>query len=134
MTPRPGADHTALPGGPPLSSVAGGFGAAASAYLRAFAGLFGLELRETGNHALVLASLAVGFLVTATLAYLFLLAIFAVALAGWLGGGWIAATSILFVFHLVLASALLWMLLKLGRRPLFPGTREAVSREIRRIS
>lgn len=134
MTPRPGADRTTLPGGPSLSSVAGDFGAAVSAYLRAFAGLFGLELRETGSHALVLVTIAAGFLVTITLAYLFLLAIFAVALAGWLGGGWIAATAILFVFHLMLAAGLLWMLLKLGKRPLFPGTREAVNREIRRIS
>lgn len=134
MTLRPGADRSTLPAGPSLSSVVGEFGTALSAYLRAFAGLFGLELRETGSHALVLATLAVGFLVTITLAYLFLLVILAVVLAGWMGGGWIAATAILFVFHLALAAALLWMLFKLGRRPLFPGTREAVNREIRRIS
>ncbi|MBU3664296.1 MAG: hypothetical protein FGM15_00250 [Chthoniobacterales bacterium] len=134
MSPDSGEDRTPPPEGLSLSSAGGDFGRAASAYLRALGGLLGLELRESGSHVLLLAGLALGFAIAATLAYLFLIVAMAVSLASWMGGGWFATAAILFIFHLLVAAVLLLVLVKRGRRPLFPGTREAVRREISRIS
>jgi hypothetical protein len=91
-------------------------------------------LRETGGHALALAGLAVAAIFAGVFAYLFLLLAIVVALSSWFGGGWLAVMLVLFVFHLVLAGALVLVLRGLAMRPLFPGTREAMRRELERLS
>jgi uncharacterized membrane protein YqjE len=133
MNPAPGAERPATPEPPGLSAAAGNFASSVSRYLQAFSGLLGLELRETGLQALILALLAVAAIVALVFAYLFLLLGATIALVGWLGGGWIAALLGLFVLHLALAAVLLLVLRAKARRPLFSGTREALRREVERI-
>jgi hypothetical protein len=129
-----GADHPLPPEEPSLPDATRGFVSAAIRFLRAMTGLFGLELRETGGHALALAGLAVAAIFAGVFAYLFLLLAIVMALSSWFGGGWLAVMLVLFVFHLVLAGALVLVLRGLAMRPLFPGTREAMRRELERLS
>jgi uncharacterized membrane protein YqjE len=103
-------------------------------FLQALTGLLGLELRETGAQALVLGLLGVAIIVAAVFAYLFLLLGATMLLVGWLGGGWLAALFGLCLFHLVLAVILVLVLRGRAVKPLFPGTREALRREMQRLS
>ncbi len=135
MDPASGADRPAPPESPGLTTAAGGFTAAAARFLRALTGLFGLELRETGWHALAMAALAVGLIASAVIAYLFLLAgviFFVVARLD--GGGWLWVLLTVGALHLLAAAALLYVLMRVARHPLFPGTREALRREMERLS
>ncbi len=134
MNPAPGAERPAPKAESALSSATSTFASSAARFFRAFTGLLGLELRETGEQALWLASLAVGFIVAGVFAYLFLLLGISMALANWLGGGWMAVLLGLFGFHLILAGALLGVLIQRARQPLFPGTREAIQREVDKLS
>ncbi len=134
MDPASGADRPAPPEPPGLTTAGGGFAAAVARFLRALTGLFGLELRETGAHALVLALLGVAFIVASVFAYLFLLTALVVAVAGMLGGGWVASLLALCVLHLLLAAVLWIVVAGRAKRPLFPGTREALRREMERLS
>lgn len=129
-----GADQPLPPEEPSLPDAARDFVSAAVRFLQALTGLFGLELRETGGHALVLAGLAVAVIVTGVFAYLFLLLAVVVAFTTWLGGGWLAVMLAMFVLHLLLAVALVVLLRNRAIRPLFPGTREAMRREMERLS
>lgn len=129
-----GADQPLPPEEPSLPDAARDFVSAAVRFLQALTGLFGLELRETGGHALVLAGLAVAVIVAGVFAYLFLLLAVVVAFTTWLGGGWLAVMLAMFVLHLLLAVALVVLLRNRASRPLFPGTREAMRREMERLS
>jgi uncharacterized membrane protein YqjE len=102
--------------------------------LQALTGLLGLEMRETGAQALLLGALAVAAIVAAVFAYLFLLLGATMLLVGWLGGGWLAALFGLCLFHVILAVVLALVLRARAAKPLFPGTREALSREMQRLS
>lgn len=134
MSAAPGADPKPRGEEPGLQQAAADFSSAASRFLRAFTGLFGLELRETGFHALWLGLLSVALIVACVFAYFFLLLGVTLVLAGWFGGGWVSTLLVLFVFHLFLAGGLLFLLRSMARRPLFPGTREALRREAERMS
>ena len=134
MNPSPGADQPGSPEPPGLQAAAGGFTAALIRFLQALTGLFGLELRETGGQALLLGLLAVAAVVAAVLAYLFLLVGLTIVVVHALGGGWVAAIFVLCALHLVLAIILLLFLRARASRPLFPGTREALRREVQRLS
>lgn len=135
MNVTPGAGHSAeTSDSPGLQAAAGGFSSALVRFLQALTGLFGLELRETGTQALVLGGLAVASIVAAVLAYLFLLLGITALLVGWFGGGWIAAVFGLGVFHVLAAVILLLILRGRAVKPLFPGTREALRREVQRLS
>ena len=112
----------------------GGFTAAGVRFLQALTGLFGLELRETGGQALLLGSLAVAAVVAAVLAYLFLLLGITLVIVHALGGGWVIALFALCALHLVLAAVLFFILRGRANKPLFPGTREALRREVQRFS
>jgi uncharacterized membrane protein YqjE len=129
-----GADRPAPPDEPALCAAASDFASSAVRFVRALTGLFGLELRETGAQALVLALLAVALVACCVFAYVFLLAAAMILLVGLAGGGWLAALFGLFVLHALLALALALWLRSRARRPLFPGTREAVRREVERFS
>lgn len=132
--PASGAEHSAPPEAVDLPAAAAGFTSSGVRYLSLLAGLFGLELRETGHRAIVLGILAVAFISACLLAYLFLLIGLTIVLAGWLGGAWGATLLALFVFHIVLAAVLFFVLLRRARRPLFPGTCEAIRREAQKFS
>lgn len=134
MNPSPGADQHGSPEPPGLQAAAGGFTAALVRFLQALTGLFGLELRETGGQALLLGSLAVTIIVAAVLSYLFLLLGLTIVIVHALGGGWIVALFALGALHLLLAVVLLLVLRGRASKPLFPGTREALRREVDRLS
>ena len=134
MDPASGADRPAPPASSGLGAAAGDFTSAAARFLRALTGLFGLELRETGAHALVLVSLGVAIIVACVFSYLFLLTAVVVAVAGLFGGGWIVSLLALSALHVLLAAVLWIVVLKRARRPLFPGTREVLRREMERMS
>lgn len=128
-----GAKRSAPTETPGLPSAVRDVTSAATRFFRAFAGLFGLELRETGAQALVLLSLAAAFLVACVVAYLFFLTGLVILVAGWFGGGWVIALMGLAVLHALLAAALWVTLRSRVRRPLFSGTREALRREMERF-
>jgi uncharacterized membrane protein YqjE len=135
MNASPGADRPEeVPETPGLPAAAGAFNAALVRFLQALTGLLGLELRETGAQALLLGALAVAVIVAAVFAYLFLLLGATMLLVGWLGGGWLAALFGLCLFHVILAVVLALVLRGRAAKPLFPGTREALSREMHRLS
>jgi uncharacterized membrane protein YqjE len=135
MNASPGADRSEeVPESPGLPAAAGALTSALVRFLQALTGLFGLELRETGAQALVLGALAVAVIVAAVFAYLFLLIGATMLIVGSLGGGWIAALFGLSIFHLLLAAVLVLVLRHRAARPLFPGTREALRREVRKFS
>jgi uncharacterized membrane protein YqjE len=134
MNASPGADQPDSPEPPGLQAAAGGFTAALVRFLQALTGLFGLELRETGGQALLLGSLGVALIVAAVLAYLFLLLGLTIVVVHALGGGWVIALFALCALHLLLAVILLLILRGRASKPLFPGTREALRREVQRLS
>lgn len=135
MNASPGADRgDEVPETPGLQAAAGAFSSALVRFLQALTGLLGLELRETGVQALLLGGLAVAIIVAAVFAYLFLLLGSTMLIVGWLGGSWLAALFGLFVFHALLALILVVVLRARAVKPLFPGTREALRREMQRLS
>ena len=135
MNTSPGADRPEEQPQPPgLHAAAGAFSSSLVRYLQALTGLFGLELRETGIQALLLGSLAVAFIAAAVFGYLFLVLGMTMVLVGWLGGGWLAALFGLCLFHVLLAVVLVLILRGRAAKPLFPGTREALRREVQRLS
>lgn len=135
MNPPSGGNTSgATPEAPGLQAAAGAFSSSLVRYLQALTGLFGLELRETGLQALLLGSLAVAFITAAVFGYLFLVLGVTMLLVGWLGGGWLAALFGLCLFHLILAVLLVFILRGCAAKPLFPGTREALRREVERLS
>ena len=135
MNASPGADRSEeVPETPGLQAAAGAFSSALVRFLQALTGLFGLELRETGAQALVLGALAVAVIVAAVFAYLFLLLGVTMLIVGWLGGGWLAALFGLCLFHVIVAVILVLILRGRAVKPLFPGTREALRREVQRLS
>ena len=134
MNPSPGAESTGSPEPPGLQAAAGGFTTALVRYLQALTGLFGLELRETGGQALLLGLLGVALVVASVLAYLFLLLGLTIFVVGSLGGGWVSALFVLCALHAVMAIALFLILRGRATKPLFPGTREALRREVQKLS
>jgi len=134
MNASPGGDQSGSPEPPGLQAATGGFTAALVRYLQALTGLFGLELRETGGQALLLGSLGVALIVAAVLAYLFLLLGLTIVVVHALGGGWVVALFALCALHLLLAVILLLILRGRASKPLFPGTREALRREVQKLS
>lgn len=135
MNASPGADRGEEPPETPgLQVAAGAFSSALVRFLQALTGLLGLELRETGGQALLLGALAVAVVVAAVFAYLFLLLGVTMLIVGWLGGGWLAALFGLCLFHVLLAVILVLVLRGRAVKPLFPGTREALRREMERLS
>ena len=99
---------------------------------RALSGLFGLELRESGWHALGLLALALGLLLALFFAYLFLLLAAGLAIVGVFGAGLVPTALVLGLLHGLAAVILLLILRTRIKHPLFPGTREAVRREMER--
>jgi len=134
MDSSPGAGRPASPEPPGLSAAAAEFSSSAVRFSRALTGLFGLELRESGCHALVLTALAVGLLLALVFGYLFLLLAAGLAVVKAFGAGLIPTALALGLLHLLAAVVLLLLLRSRVSRPLFPGTREAVRREVERIS
>ena len=134
MDPATGAGRASSSEVSGLPSAARDFTSAVTRFLRAFTGLFGLELRETGAQSLVLASLAVAFIAACGFTYLFLLTAIFIIVVGSLGGSWVIALLVLAVLHALLAGGLWLALATRARRPLFSGTREALRREMERIS
>ena len=135
MNASSGADRgEEVPETPGLPAAAGAFNSALVRFLQAFTGLLGLELRETGAQALLLGALAVAVIVAAVFAYLFLLLGVTMLIVGWLGGGWLAALFGLCLFHAFLAAVLVLILRGRAVKPLFPGTREALRREMQRLT
>ncbi|MEI7866016.1 MAG: phage holin family protein [Chthoniobacterales bacterium] len=134
MTSVPGADRPAPPEESGVAAAASEFSASLVRFMRALTGLFGLELRESGAQALVLALLAVALIVCCFLAYLFLIVGAAVYLVGQTTGGWKTALVCLFLLHVLMAIVLGLVLRMRARLPLFSGTREAVRREMDRLS
>lgn len=134
MNPSPGAESTGSPEPPGLQAAAGGFTTAVVRFLQALTGLFGLELRETGGQALLIGSLGVALVVASVFAYLFLLLGLTIVIVSSLGGGWVTALFVLCALHAVLAVVLFIILRRRATKPLFPGTREALRREVQRLS
>jgi uncharacterized membrane protein YqjE len=134
MNKSPGADSTGTPEPPGLQAAAGGFATAFVRFLQALTGLFGLELRETAGQALLLGLLGVALIVASVLAYLFLLLGLTIVVVGTLGGGWVTALFALAGLHALLAVVLLLILRGRAGQPFFPGTREALRREVQRLS
>lgn len=129
-----GADRPEAPEPVGLSDAASEFSASAVRFTRALTGLFGLELRESGVHTLVLVALAAGLLLAAVFAYVFLLLAAGLAVVAAFGAGLVPTALVLGLLHVMVAVALVLVLRSRLRRPLFPGTREAVRREMERLS
>lgn len=134
MDSSPGADRPAPPEHIGLSAAASDFTSSAARFARAFSGLLGLELRESGAHALLLAGLALALLLALVFGYLFLLLASGLMVVKLFGAGLFPTVLVLGLVHVVAAVVLLLVLRARIRQPLFPGTREAVHREIERLS
>lgn len=134
MQSSPGAGRPTSPEPPGLSAAASDFTSSAIRFARALTGLVGLEMRESGCHALVLAALGVGLLMSVVFAYLFLLLAAGLAVVKLLGAGLISTAAVLGLLHVLFAMVLVAVFRVNVRRPLFPGTREAVRREVERLS
>lgn len=119
---------------PSVAGAVRGFVSSAARYLRAVHGLAGYELRESGWQALALGLMSVAFVVCCVVAYVFLLAGVTFAIARLFGGAWGFTLIALFAFHAVLAAALLFAIRKVAGRPVFPGTRQMIRRELDRLS
>ena len=133
MHPSPGADQSASPEPPGFSAAASDFSKSAIRFSRALTGLFGLELRESGWHALALCALAIGLLLALVFAYVFLLLAAGLAVVQTFGAGLIPTALVLGLVHVLAAVVLVLVLRSRIKRPLFPGTREAVRREVERL-
>jgi len=129
-----GAELTGIPEPPGLQAAAVGFITALVRFLQALTGLFGLELRETGGQALLLGLLGVALIVASVLAYLFLLLGLTIVIVSSLGGEWVTALFVLCALHAAMAAALFALLRGRAAKPLFPGTREALRREVEKLS
>jgi hypothetical protein len=134
MQSSPGAEQPASPEPPGLSAAASDFTASAIRFSRALTGLLGLELRESGWHALVLTALGIGLLLALVFGYVFLLLAAGLAVVKAFGAGLIPTALGLGLFHVLIALVLVLVLRARIKRPLFPGTREAVRREAERLS
>jgi hypothetical protein len=134
MNPPSGAESTGSPESAGLQAAAGGFGAALVRYVQALTGLFGLELRACGGHALLLGLLGVALVVASVLAYLFLLLGLTILAVSSFGGGWVTALLMLCALHAVMAALLFLALRGRASQPLFPDTREALRREVQKLS
>lgn len=132
MDPSSGTSRAAVPEPAGISGAVSGFSAAAVRFGRALSGLFGLELRESGWHALGLLALALGLLLALFFAYFFLLFAAGLAIVGVFGAGLVPTALVLGLLHVLAAFVLLMILRARIRHPLFPGTREAVRREVER--
>ena len=136
MKRSPGAEPATVPEPPKFQASASAFTAALVRFLRALAGLFGLELREASGEALLIGLLGLAFVVASVLAYLFLLIGLTVAVVSLLGGEWAAALLVIFALH-ALAAAVIFVLLRrrtTKTKVLFLGTREALRREVKKLS
>lgn len=131
-TPGAGRTNTSEPIG--LPGAFSGFSSAVVRFVQTLGGLFGLELRETGWHLLGLIALALGLLLSTVFAYLFLLLAAGLAVVSVFGAGLVPTALVLGVLHGLVAGALVLVLRSRIRRPLFPGTCEAVQREMERHS
>ena len=134
MQPPAGGDRAASPEPPGLSAAASEFSSSAIRFTRAFTGLLGLEMRESGWHTLALASLALGFLLALVFGYIFLLLAAGLAVVEVFRAGLIPTALVLGLLHVFVAVLLLLVLRSRIKRPLFPGTRQAVQREVERLS
>jgi len=134
MHPSPGADRPASPESPGLAGAAREFSSSAVRFCRALTGLFGLEMRESGWHALGLIALALGLLLALVFGYVFLLLAAGLAVVKAFGAGLIPTALVLGLLHVLAAIVLVLVLRARIKRPLFPGTREAVRREVERLS
>lgn len=134
MHSSPGADRPASPEPPGLSDAASDFSSSAIRFSRALTGLFGLEMRESGWHALVLTALGLGLLLSLVFGYIFLLLAAGLAVVKAFGAGLIPTALVLGLLHVLVAIVLVFVLRLSIKRPLFPGTREAVRREVERLS
>jgi hypothetical protein len=134
MHSSPGADRPASTEQPGLSAAASEFSSSAIRFSRALTGLFGLEMRESGCHALVLAALALGLLLALVFGYIFLLLAAGLAVVKVLGAGLVPTALVLGLLHVLVAAVLALVLRARIKRPLFAGTREAVRREVERLS
>jgi hypothetical protein len=134
MHPSSGADRPASSEPPGLSAAASEFSSSAIRFCRALAGLFGLEMRESGWHALVLVALALGLLLALVFSYVFLLTAAGLAVVKVFGAGLIPTALALGLMHVIVAVVLVLVLRARIKRPLFPGTREAMRREVERLS
>lgn len=134
MHPSSGADRPASPEPPGLSTAASEFSSSAIRFCRALTGLFGLEMRESGWHALVLVALALGLLLALVFGYLFLLLAAGLAVVKAFGAGLIPTAVVLGLAHVLVAIVLVLVLRARIKRPIFPGTREAMRREVERLS
>ena len=134
MQSSPGADRSASPEPPGLSAAASDFTASTIRFSRALTGLFGLELRESGYHALVLSALALGLLLALVFGYVFLLLAAGLAVVKAFGAGLVPTALGLGLIHVLAAIVLVFVLRSRIKRPLFSGTREAVRREAERLS
>lgn len=134
MHPSSGADRPASPEQPGLSAAASEFSSSALRFFRALTGLFGLEMRESGWHALVLVALSLGLLLALVFGYVFLLLAAGLAVVKAFGAGLIPTAIALGLLHILAALVLVLVLRASIKRPLFPGTREAVRREVERLS
>lgn len=134
MHPSPGAERPASPEPPGLAAAASEFSSSAIRFSRALTGLFGLEMRESGWHMLALSALSLGFLLALVFGYIFLLLAAGLAVVNVFGAGLIPTALVLGLVHVAVAIVLLLVLRSRIRQPLFPGTREAVRREVERLS
>ena len=134
MHPSSGADRPASPEPPGLAAAADEFSSSAVRFCRALTGLFGLEMRESGWHALGLAALALGLLLALVFGYIFLLLAAGLAVVKTFGAGLIPTALVLGLLHVVAAIVLVLVLRARIKHPLFRGTREAVRREVERLS
>lgn len=91
-------------------------------------------MRESGWHALVLVALALGLLLALVFGYVFLLMAAGLAVVKVFGAGLIPTAVALGLTHVIVAIVLILVLRARIKRPLFPGTREAVRREVERLS
>lgn len=134
MHPSPGAEHPASPETPGLAAASSEFFSSAIRFSRALTGLFGLELRESGWHVLALSALSLGFLLALVFGYVFLLLAAGLAVVKVFGAGLVPTALVLGIVHVAAAIVLVLVLRSRIKQPLFPGMREAVRREVERLS
>jgi uncharacterized membrane protein YqjE len=129
MTPLSGGSIKAA-----ADEAAPGLAEALTRWLRAFTGLFGLEMRQAGSHAILILGLVVALVVVTVFAYLFLLLAVALAIAACWGAGWVPTALVLGLGHLLAALAVAWILRRRLKQPLLRGTLKALRTEVERFS